>query len=110
MYVCYVAFRPDLLLLDEPTNMLDMKAIIWLEDYLQNWPTILLVVSHDRAFLNSISTDVIHLHQRKLSAYRGNYENFVKARDEKLKNQQREYDAQLDQRKHIQVQQMPTFS
>lgn len=44
--------KPDLLLLDEPTNMLDIKAIIWLENYLQNWPTTLLVVSHDRNFLD----------------------------------------------------------
>ena len=96
-------YRPDLLLLDEPTNMLDMKAIIWLEVYLQTWPTTLLVVSHDRAFLNTISTDVVHLTQKRLENYRGNYENFLKARDEKLKNQQREYDAQMDYRKHVQV-------
>lgn len=47
--------RPDLLLLDEPTNMLDIKAILWLERYLQKWPTTLLVVSHDRNFLDTVS-------------------------------------------------------
>ena len=50
--------KPDLLLLDEPTNMLDMQAIIWLERYLQNWPSTLLVVSHDRNFLDEVPTDV----------------------------------------------------
>ena len=83
--------------------MLDMKAIIWLENYLQSWPTTLLLVSHDREFLNSVSTDVLHLVSRRLENYRGNYENFVKTREEKLKNQQREYDAQMDYRKHAQV-------
>ena len=53
--------QPDLLLLDEPTNMLDMKAIIWLENYLQDWPTTLLVVSHDRSFLNRFVLVTRHL-------------------------------------------------
>lgn len=51
--------RPDLLLLDEPTNMLDIKAILWLEKYLQSWPTTLLVVSHDRNFLDTVKTRVL---------------------------------------------------
>lgn len=62
--------RPDLLLLDEPTNMLDIKAIIWLENYLQNWPTTLLVVSHDRNFLDTVPTDILHLHTQRIDAYR----------------------------------------
>jgi ATP-binding cassette subfamily F protein 3 len=68
--VIYCVSRPDLLLLDEPTNMLDMKAIIWLENYLQNWPTTLLVVSHDRNFLDTVPTDILHLHTQRLEAYR----------------------------------------
>ncbi|XP_067140613.1 ATP-binding cassette sub-family F member 3 [Centruroides vittatus] len=95
--------KPDLLLLDEPTNMLDMKAIIWLENYLQNWPTTLLVVSHDRKFLDTVPTDIIHFHSQRMDAYRGNYENFVKAMTEKLKCQQREYEAQQQYRAHVQV-------
>lgn len=55
---------PDLLLLDEPTNMLDMKAIIWLETYLQTWPKTLLVVSHDRHFLDTVPTDILHFHSQ----------------------------------------------
>ena len=62
--------KPDLLLLDEPTNMLDIKAIIWLENYLQSWPTTILVVSHDRNFLDTVPTDIIHLHSQQLEAYK----------------------------------------
>ncbi|XP_025083351.1 LOW QUALITY PROTEIN: ATP-binding cassette sub-family F member 3-like [Pomacea canaliculata] len=95
--------RPDLLLLDEPTNMLDMKAIIWLENYLQDWPKTILVVSHDRQFLNSVATDILHLHSQRLDVYRGNYEVFYKTREEKTKNQMKEYEAQKQYREHIQV-------
>ncbi|XP_063233025.1 ATP-binding cassette sub-family F member 3 [Bacillus rossius redtenbacheri] len=94
--------RPDLLLLDEPTNMLDIKAIIWLENYLQNWPTTLLVVSHDRNFLDTVPTDILHLHSQRIEAYRGNYEMFEKTKTEKMKNQQREYEAQQQHRAHVQ--------
>ncbi|XP_054839622.1 ATP-binding cassette sub-family F member 3 isoform X1 [Eublepharis macularius] len=95
--------RPDLLLLDEPTNMLDVKAIIWLENYLQTWQSTILVVSHDRNFLNAVATDVIHLHSQRLDSYRGDFENFMKIKEERLKNQQREYEAQQQYREHIQV-------
>uniref|UniRef100_A0A1A9WSL8 ATP-binding cassette sub-family F member 3 n=1 Tax=Glossina brevipalpis TaxID=37001 RepID=A0A1A9WSL8_9MUSC len=94
--------KPDLLLLDEPTNMLDIKAIIWLETYLQSWPTTLLVVSHDRNFLDTVPTDIIHLHSQKLEAYKGNYEQFDKTKTEKLKAQRREYEAQMAHRAHVQ--------
>ena len=95
--------RPDLLLLDEPTNMLDLKAIIWLENYLQTWKSTILVVSHDRTFLNTVATDILHLNAQKVDAYRGNYDAFVGARSDRLKNQQREYEAQKEYRDHIQV-------
>jgi ATPase subunit of ABC transporter with duplicated ATPase domains len=95
--------RPDLLLLDEPTNMLDMKAIIWLETYLINdWESTLLVVSHDRTFLASVPTDVLHFHSQRLDNYRGNYEQFVKSMTEKHKNQLREYEAQQAYKQHVQ--------
>lgn len=95
--------RPDLLLLDEPTNMLDLKAVLWLEKYLLNWPCTLLVVSHDRTFLDAVATDIIHMHSQRLESYRGNYENFVKTMTEKLTNQQREYEAQQMHRQHLQA-------
>ncbi|KAM9279198.1 ATP-binding cassette sub-family F member 3 isoform 3-T3 [Morus bassanus] len=95
--------RPDLLLLDEPTNMLDVRAILWLETYLQTWQSTILVVSHDRNFLNAVATDIIHLHSQRLDSYRGDFENFMKIKEERLKNQQREYEAQQQYREHIQV-------
>ncbi|XP_019479087.1 PREDICTED: ATP-binding cassette sub-family F member 3 isoform X1 [Hipposideros armiger] len=95
--------RPDLLLLDEPTNMLDVRAILWLENYLQTWPSTILVVSHDRNFLNAIATDIIHLHSQRLDGYRGDFETFIKTKQERLLNQQREYEAQQQYRQHIQV-------
>ncbi|XP_044146615.1 ATP-binding cassette sub-family F member 3 [Bufo gargarizans] len=95
--------RPDLLLLDEPTNMLDVRAILWLENYLQTWPSTILVVSHDRNFLNAVATDILHLHSQRLEAYRGNFESFLKTKEERLKSQQREYEAQHQYREHIQV-------
>uniref|UniRef100_A0A3Q1J9G6 ATP-binding cassette sub-family F member 3 n=1 Tax=Anabas testudineus TaxID=64144 RepID=A0A3Q1J9G6_ANATE len=86
-----------------PTNMLDVRAILWLENYLQTWQSTILVVSHDRNFLNAVVTDIIHLHSQRLDSYRGDYENFVKTKEDRLKNQQREYEAQLQYRQHIQV-------
>lgn len=95
--------KPDLLLLDEPTNMLDMKAIIWLTNYLvNNWESTLLVVSHDRKFLIDVPTSILHFHSKKIETYRGNYETFMAAMTEKLKNQQREYEAQQMYIKHNQ--------
>ena len=95
--------KPDLLLLDEPTNMLDMKAIVWLENYLINeWKSTLLVVSHDKKFLSTVPTDISHFHSFRIDSYKGNYEQFVKTMNEKLKNQQKEYEAQQMYRKHVQ--------
>ncbi|XP_011686029.1 PREDICTED: ATP-binding cassette sub-family F member 3 isoform X1 [Wasmannia auropunctata] len=94
--------KPDLLLLDEPTNMLDIKAILWLERYLQTWPKTLLVVSHDRKFLDTVPTDILYMRAQKLEPYKGNYEQFAKTKGEREKNQQREYEAQMAKRAHVQ--------
>ncbi|KAH7731887.1 ABC transporter [Aphelenchoides avenae] len=94
--------KPDLLLLDEPTNMLDMRAVYWLENHLQEWTGTILIVSHDRKFLNTICTDIIHLHSRRLDQYKGNYENYEKTMHEKLTLQQREFEAQQALRQHVQ--------
>jgi ATPase subunit of ABC transporter with duplicated ATPase domains len=74
--------EPDLLLLDEPTNHLDLHAVLWLEDYLLKWKKTVLLVSHAREFLNSVCTDIIHLHSRRLTTFRGTYDNFVKSLNE----------------------------
>ncbi|RKP05895.1 P-loop containing nucleoside triphosphate hydrolase protein [Thamnocephalis sphaerospora] len=94
--------KPDLLLLDEPTNMLDIPAVAWLENYLQSWPSTLLVVSHDREFLDEVATDIMHQHSERLDYYRGNFSQFYKTRAERRKNQVREYEAQVQYRKHLQ--------
>ena len=93
---------PDLLLLDEPTNMLDINAKLWLENYLQHWPSTLLTVSHDRYFLNRVATDIIHLHSLTLQLYKGNYEAFEKIRVSRLKQQQKSFEAQQKQKEHVQ--------
>jgi len=95
--------QPDLLLLDEPTNMLDIKAVLWLENYLQRWHSTLLVVSHDRGFLNAVVTDVIHLQDKKLTPYHGNYDTFERTRNERLRNQEKAHEAQEAHRKHVQT-------
>jgi len=69
----------------------------------QTWPSTILVVSHDREFLNTIATDILHLHSQRIEPYHGDYDTFVKTKTERLKNQQREYDAQKEYRDHIQV-------
>ncbi|VDN06377.1 unnamed protein product [Thelazia callipaeda] len=94
--------RPDLLLLDEPTNMLDLRAVIWLENHLQEWTSTIVIVSHDRSFLNTVCTDIIHLHSKRLDQYKGNYVIFEKTMKEKLTQQQREYEAQQQLRQHTQ--------
>ncbi|KAI7697514.1 hypothetical protein SSS_10084 [Sarcoptes scabiei] len=95
--------KPDLLLLDEPTNMLDLKAIYWLSNYLVNhWKSTLLVVSHDRKFFSEVPTYILHFHSKRIDPYHGTYEAFMTAMTEKLKNQQREYEAQQTQIKSTQ--------
>eukprot|EP00891_Asterochloris_glomerata_P000400 jgi/Astpho2/400/Aster-03452 len=75
--------QPTVLLLDEPTNHLDLRAVLWLEEYLQRWKKTLIVVSHDRDFLNTVTTDIIHLHDLKLHYYRGNFVQFEEMYDQK---------------------------
>lgn len=75
--------KPTLLLLDEPTNHLDLRAVLWLEEYLNRWKKTLVVVSHDREFLNSITTDIIHLHDETLTNYRGNFVQFEEMYEQK---------------------------
>ena len=77
---------PDILMLDEPTNHLDLEATIWLEAYLKSYAGTLLMVSHDREFLNAIPDMIIHLEQGKLVTYRGNYDQFRRQRAERQAN------------------------
>jgi ATP-binding cassette, subfamily F, member 3 len=80
--------RADLLLLDEPTNHLDLDAIVWLEDWLTAFPGTLLMISHDREFLDAIIERVLHIENRAIRAYSGNYSQFEQKRAEELALQQ----------------------
>ena len=91
----------DLLLLDEPTNHLDLDAILWLEGWLKDYPGTLLLISHDRDFLDAVVDHVAHLEQRKLTLYRGGYSAFERTRAERLAQQQQAYEKQQAQRAHM---------
>ncbi|TGO63635.1 hypothetical protein BOTNAR_0097g00050 [Botryotinia narcissicola] len=96
--------EPDLLLLDEPSNILDVPSITFLANYLQGYPSTVLVVSHDRAFLNEVATDIIHQHSERLDYYKGaNFESFYATKEERRKTAQREYENQMVQRAHLQA-------
>ncbi|KAJ5931336.1 Translation initiation regulator (Gcn20) [Penicillium verrucosum] len=96
--------EPDLLLLDEPSNMLDVPSITFLSNYLQGYPSTVLVVSHDRAFLNEVATDIIHQHSERLDYYRGaNFESFYATKEERRKTAKREYEKQMGERAHLQA-------
>jgi ATP-binding cassette subfamily F protein 3 len=91
----------DLLLLDEPTNHLDLDAILWLEDWLKSYPGTLLLISHDRDFLDAVVDHIAHVEQCKLTLYRGGYSAFERARAERLAQQQQAYEKQQAQREHM---------
>ncbi|BFZ56346.1 ATP-binding cassette, regulator of translational elongation [Savitreella phatthalungensis] len=95
--------QPDLLLLDEPSNMLDVPSVAFLANYLASYVNTVLVVSHDRAFLDEIATDIIHQHNERLDYYRGDFTQFYATKSERKKNQLREYESQLAYRKHMQA-------
>jgi ATP-binding cassette subfamily F protein 3 len=89
--------EPDLLMLDEPTNHLDLEALLWFQEYLQSYPGAILVISHDREFLNSLVGGIVEIRQSKLIRYRGNYDEYLVQREASevqllaaYKNQQRE--------------------
>jgi ATP-binding cassette subfamily F protein 3 len=94
--------QPDILLLDEPTNHLDMNAVMWLEDYLNQWPYTLVVVSHARDFIDNVATDIIHVTNNKLFYYKGNYTDFEKTRSDKMKLLSRQKVAQVKKMDHMQ--------
>lgn len=86
--------EPNLLILDEPTNHLDFKTIMWLEDYLKSYRGAVLIVSHDRYFLDKLCTSVCEIERGVLKRYRGNYSAFVRQREENDVRQEREYEQQ----------------
>ena len=95
--------RSDLLLLDEPTNHLDLDAVIWLQNWLIQYPGTLLLISHDREFLDAVVKHIAHIEHSKLSLYTGNYSAFEKIRAERLAQQQSAYEKQQRERAHMQA-------
>lgn len=94
--------RSDLLLLDEPTNHLDFETVVWVEDWLKNYGGSLIVISHDKEFLDNICTHIIHLNQQKATAYTGNYSDYLRLSAEKLAHQQALYEKNEKTRAHLQ--------
>ncbi|MDZ4788764.1 MAG: ATP-binding cassette domain-containing protein [Blastochloris sp.] len=94
-----LVMEPDLLMLDEPTNHLDLESLGWFQAYLQAYPGAILMISHDRAFLNALIDNILEIRNRKVNRYRGNYDDFVEQRAARevqhlaaYKNQQKEID------------------
>ncbi len=94
--------RSDLLLLDEPTNHLDLDAVMWLERWLQTYPGTLVLISHDRDFLDPIVGRIIHVENQKLNEYTGNYSSFEEQRAQKMLQQQAQFEKQQKQMAHMQ--------
>lgn len=94
--------RAELLLLDEPTNHLDLDAVLWLEKYLANYQGTLLLISHDRDFLDAVTDNIVHIERQTLTLYKGNYSQFERQRAEQLSQHQANYEKQQLQVAHLQ--------
>ncbi len=95
--------QPDVLLLDEPTNYLDLEGVIWLKSFLRNYPYTIVLISHDRDLLNDVATCIVHIDQRKLVLYQGNFDSFDRQRREKQALSAKLRKKQEDQRSHMQA-------
>ncbi len=95
--------RPDVLLLDEPTNYLDLEGTLWLENFVARYPYTVIVISHDRDVLNNAVNSIIHLDQKKLVFYRGDYDQFERQRAEKLLLLQKAIVKQTAERNHMEA-------
>jgi ATP-binding cassette subfamily F protein 3 len=93
--------RADLLLLDEPTNHLDLEAILWLEQYLARYPGSLILVSHDREFLNACVNRIAHVNNQVIDCYSGNYDDFERARAERIAQQNQAFHQQQEKIAHL---------
>jgi ATP-binding cassette subfamily F protein 3 len=91
----------DLMLLDEPTNHLDLDATLWLEQWLKSYAGTLLIISHDRDFIDNVVERIVHIDQQKANAYKGNYSMFERVRSERLALQQASFEKQQKRRKEV---------
>jgi len=94
--------RSELLLLDEPTNHLDLDAVIWLERWLKSYPGTLLLIWHERDFLDPIVDKILHIEQQTINEYTGNHSSFERQRPTKLVQQQSQYQLQKEKVEHLQ--------
>jgi len=94
--------QPDLLLLDEPSNHLDLEAVLWLEDFLRSYPATIVLVSHERDFLNNVVDHILHLERGKLTLYPGGYDAFERQRAERQAQQAAAREKQLAERAKLQ--------
>jgi ATP-binding cassette subfamily F protein 3 len=92
----------DLLLLDEPTNHLDLDAVLWLEQWLLKYPGMLMMISHDREFLDGVGTHMLHLNDGKAKLYTGDYTSYERQRSEQLRQQQIAFEKEQAERAHLQ--------
>src|SRR5436190_2231796 len=95
--------RSDLLLLDEPTNHLDLDAVLWLEDWLKAFPGAVILITHDREFLDAAAEEIVHVEHRRLHEYSGNYSAFELQRAERLAQQQAAYEKQQKTVAHLEA-------
>ncbi len=93
-----LAMEPDLLLLDEPTNHLDLESLVWFQQYLMDYPGAILMISHDREFLNKLVGSVVEIAHRKLTRYRGNWDSYV---EQKAAREEQQWSAYKNQQKEI---------
>lgn len=93
--------RAEVLLLDEPTNHLDLDAILWLEEWLAGFDGLVLLISHDQAFLDAVCGHILHIEHGKITLYSGNYSQFVKMRAERLAQEQQAYEKQQAVKAHL---------
>ena len=93
--------KPSLLLLDDPTAHLDLEACVWLEEYLKKWDRTLILVSHSMDFLNGVCTNMIDMRAKRLIYYGGNYDSYIKTRNENEINQSKAYEKQQEEIRHI---------
>lgn len=95
--------EPELLLLDEPTNYLDLEGTLWLQNYLSRYPHTIIIISHDRDLLNSSTNAILHLENKRLTFYTGNYDAFERVRAEKIMLQGKMAEKQAAQRAHLEA-------
>ncbi len=102
-FVRLLLTQPELLILDEPTNHLDVETVTWLETYLQNYPGALVLVSHDRYFLDRIVTQVYELSRAKMTRYHGNYSRYIEQKQQDYEKHVKQYEAQQKEIERLQT-------